>query len=58
MGFVDMRQRKTLVEKEGELRRITAEVGWDREIGAVARRGSCEKGARPPIQEHQRLCEW
>ncbi len=40
MGFVDMRQRKTLVEKEGELRRITAEVGWDREIGAVARRGS------------------
>ena len=38
MGFMDMRQWITLLEKERELRRITAEVDWDREIGAVARR--------------------
>ena len=38
MGFMDMRQWITRLEKEGELRRITAEVDWDREIGAVARR--------------------
>ena len=35
MGFMDMRQWITRLEKEGELRRITAEVDWDREIGAV-----------------------
>lgn len=38
MGFMDMRQWMTLLEKEGELRRVTAEVDWDREIGALARR--------------------
>src|SRR6516164_10909365 len=38
MGFMDLRQWMALLEKEGELRRITAEVDWDREIGAIARR--------------------
>ncbi len=38
MGFMDLRQWIALLEKEGELRRITAEVDWDREIGAIARR--------------------
>ncbi|HSE93276.1 MAG TPA: UbiD family decarboxylase, partial [Methylomirabilota bacterium] len=38
MGFMDMRQWMGLLEKEGELRRITAEVDWDRELGAIARR--------------------
>ena len=38
MGFMDMRQWMALLEKEGELRRIAAEVDWDREIGAIARR--------------------
>ncbi len=38
MGFVDQRQWITDLEKEGELRRIRAEVDWDREIGAIARR--------------------
>jgi len=44
MGFMDMRQWVGRLEKEGELRRITAEVDWDREIGAVARRVLEKKG--------------
>ena len=44
MGFMDLRQWIGLLEKEGELRRITAEVHWDREIGAVARRVLEKKG--------------
>jgi 4-hydroxy-3-polyprenylbenzoate decarboxylase len=44
MGFMDMRQWITRLEKERELRRITAEVDWDREIGAVARRVLEKKG--------------
>ncbi|MBI3635340.1 MAG: UbiD family decarboxylase, partial [Candidatus Rokubacteria bacterium] len=38
MGFMDMRQWMTRLEKDGELRRVTAGVDWDREIGAIARR--------------------
>src|SRR6516162_6058078 len=38
MKFMDLRQWIDLLEREGELRRITAEVDWDREIGAIARR--------------------
>ena len=44
MGFMDMRQWMGLLEKEGELRRINAEVDWDRELGAVARRVLEKKG--------------
>jgi len=44
MGFMDMRQWITLLEKEGNLRRITAEVDWDREIGAIARHVLDKKG--------------
>ena len=44
MGFVDMREWITRLEKEGELRRITAPVDWDREIGAIARRVLEKKG--------------
>ena len=44
MSFMDLRQWIGLLEKEGELRRITAEVDWDREIGAVARRVLEKKG--------------
>jgi len=44
MGFMDMRQWIALLEKEGELRRITAEVDWDREVGAIARRVLEKKG--------------
>ena len=44
MGFMDLRQWIALLEKEGELRRITAEVDWDREIGAIARRVLEKKG--------------
>jgi UbiD family decarboxylase len=44
MGFMDMREWIGLLEKAGELRRVTAEVDWDREIGAVARRVLEKKG--------------
>ncbi len=44
MGFMDMREWMSLLEKAGELRRVTAEVNWDREIGAVARRVLEKKG--------------
>ena len=33
-----------LLEQQGELRRIKAEVDWDREIGAVTRRMLAKKG--------------
>ena len=44
MGFMDMREWMNLLEKAGELRRVTAEVDWDCEIGAVARRVLEKKG--------------
>jgi UbiD family decarboxylase len=44
MGFMDLRQWIGLLEKEGELRRIGAEVHWDRELGAIARRVLEKKG--------------
>ena len=44
MSFTDMRQWIGRLEKEGELRRITAEVHWDRELGAITRRVLEKKG--------------
>ncbi len=44
MGFVDQRQWMATLAQHGELRRITAEVDWDREIGAVTRRVLEKKG--------------
>src|SRR5499426_3213024 len=44
MAFMDMRQWMAVLEKAGALRRITAEVDWDREIGAIARRALEQKG--------------
>ncbi|MGH7313108.1 MAG: UbiD family decarboxylase, partial [Candidatus Rokuibacteriota bacterium] len=44
MAFMDLRQWITLLEREGELRRVKAEVDWDREIGAIARRVLEKKG--------------
>src|SRR5439155_21578712 len=43
-GFMDVRGWLALLEKENELRRIRAEVDWDREIGAVSRRALEKKG--------------
>jgi UbiD family decarboxylase len=43
-GFMDLRAWIALLEKENELRRIRAEVDWDREIGAVSRRALERKG--------------
>ncbi len=44
MGFMDVREWLGVLEKAGELRRIGAEVDWDRELGAVARRVLEKKG--------------
>src|SRR5262244_3293041 len=44
MSFVDMREWIARLDKEGELRRITAEVDWDRELGAISRRVLEKKG--------------
>ncbi|HEY2526594.1 MAG TPA: UbiD family decarboxylase [Xanthobacteraceae bacterium] len=44
MGFLDMRQWIEQLEQHGELRRIKAEVDWDREIGAITRRVLEKKG--------------
>ena len=38
MPFMDLREWLGRLDKEGELRRVTAEVDWNREIGAIARR--------------------
>src|SRR5262245_10211109 len=38
MGFTDLREWIGRLDKEGELRRIGAEVEWDRELGAISRR--------------------
>ena len=43
-GFMDLRAWIALLEKENELRRVRAEVDWDREIGAVSRRALEKKG--------------
>src|SRR5947199_5872883 len=44
MAFTDLRGWITRLEKEGELRRITAQVDWDRELGAITRRALEKKG--------------
>jgi 4-hydroxy-3-polyprenylbenzoate decarboxylase len=44
MGFLDLREWIAMLEKDGELRRIRAEVDWNREIGAVSRRVLEKKG--------------
>src|ERR1700730_13822815 len=44
MGFMDMRRWMAFLEQEGELRRITAQGDWNREIGAVTRRVLEKKG--------------
>ncbi|MFQ5617066.1 MAG: UbiD family decarboxylase, partial [Anaerolineales bacterium] len=41
---MDLRQWLALLEQAGELRRISAEVDWDREIGAIARKVLERKG--------------
>jgi UbiD family decarboxylase len=38
MAFMDLREWIALLEEHSEVRHIAAEVHWDREIGAVARR--------------------
>jgi 4-hydroxy-3-polyprenylbenzoate decarboxylase len=41
---MDLRQWIGLLEREGELHRITAPVSWDREIGTIARKVLERKG--------------
>lgn len=35
MAYKDMREWMDKLDEEGELKRIKAEVNWDREIGAI-----------------------
>ncbi len=44
MGFADLRTWLDRFEATAELKRIKAEVNWDREIGAIARRSFTTKG--------------
>src|SRR5947209_3661237 len=44
MPFADLREWLGRLDKDGELRRITAEVDWHRELGAIARRVLEKKG--------------
>ena len=44
MNFMDTRRWCSLLEQQGELRRISAEVDWNCEIGAIARRVLEKKG--------------
>ena len=56
MGFADLRTWLDRFEAAGELKRVKAEVNWDREIGAIARRSFTSKGPAllfESIQGHQ-----
>jgi 4-hydroxy-3-polyprenylbenzoate decarboxylase len=44
MGFADLRTWLERFESAGELKRIKAEVDWEREIGTIARRSFTKKG--------------
>ena len=44
MANKDMRDWMAKIEEVGELKRITAEVDWDLELGAIARRVSSQEG--------------
>ena len=44
MGFKDMREWMAKLEADGELMRITAEVDWNLELGAVAQRALAGRG--------------
>ena len=44
MGFKDMREWIDKLETEGELKRVTAKVDWNLELGEVARRSLALKG--------------
>src|SRR5262249_26119428 len=44
MSFMALGQWMQVLDKEGERRRIPAEVDWDREVGAIARRVLEKKG--------------
>ena len=43
-GFADLRTWLARFEAAGELKRVKAEVNWDREIGTIARRSFTSKG--------------
>ncbi len=56
MGFADLRTWLDRFEAAGELKRIRAEVNWEREIGAIARRSFTTKGPAllfENIKDHQ-----
>ena len=55
-GFADLRTWLDQFEAAGELKRIQAQVNWDREIGTIARRSFTTKGPTllfENIKDHQ-----
>ena len=40
MAYADLREYILRLEKEGELKRVTAEVDWNLELGAIMRRAN------------------
>lgn len=44
MGYKDLREWMDKLEREEELKRIKAEINWDREIGAITRKVSNREG--------------
>lgn len=44
MAYKDLREWIDRLEEDGQIRKIKAEVNWDREIGAITRRVCNEKG--------------
>mgnify|MGYP003346719030 FL=1 len=58
MACMDLRQWIDLLEREGELHRVKAQVDWDGEIGTISRRVLEEQGPAllfENIKDHQKL---
>lgn len=57
MPFADLRTWLERFDAAGELKRVNAEVNWDREIGAIARRSFTKKGPAllfDNVKDHQK----
>ena len=54
MGFIDLRQWMASLEQQGELRRVKAEVDWDRE-SAPSPAACCRRRARHSCSKTSRV---
>ncbi len=56
MAYKDLREWMARIEEIGQLKRITAEVDWDLEIGAIAARMANKQGPAllfENVKDHQ-----